>query len=56
MRYAFKVFALLSLLVLGLKAQTWAGLSTYGGTNYDQMWAIDFMGGTTPVLGMFTIS
>lgn len=57
MRYAYKVFALICLMVFGLKAQTWAGLTTFGGANYDQMWAIDFMGSsTTPVLGMFTIS
>lgn len=56
MRYVSKVLALLVLAFGVVRGQTWAGLSTFGGTNYDQMWAIDFRGASDPVLGMFTIS
>lgn len=32
-------------------------MSTFGGTNYDQMWSIDFRGTSNiAVLGLFTIS
>jgi hypothetical protein len=56
MRYVFS-FLVLGVAVSVLRAQTWAGLSTFGGTNYDIMWAIDFRGtSTTPVLGLFTLS
>lgn len=56
MRYVFS-FLVLGVAASVLRAQTWAGLSTFGGTNYDQMWAIDFRGtSTTPVLGLFSIS
>ena len=55
MRYVIKV--LLFALALPVWGQTWAGLSTFGGTNYDQMWAIDFRGTSNiSVLGLFTIS
>ncbi len=56
MRYVFKTFGIL-LIASILRAQTWAGLSTYGGTNYDVMWAIDFRGTSNiAALGLFTIS
>ncbi len=56
MKYVSKVLTLLVLVFGTVKAQTWAGLSTFGGADYDQMWAIDFRGGSNPVLGLFTIS
>jgi hypothetical protein len=55
MRYVIKVLPFV--LALPVWGQTWAGLSTFGGTNYDQMWAIDFRGTSNiAVLGLFTIS
>jgi len=55
MRYVIKVLPFV--LALPVWGQTWAGLSTFGGTNYDIMWSIDFRGTSTiSVLGLFTIS
>ncbi len=58
MRYFISGLLIASLMgVSTLEAQiTWAGLSTYGGSNYDQMWGIDFRGDSVPVLLLFTIS
>ncbi len=58
MRYFISGLLIASLMgVSTLEAQiTWAGLSTYGGSSYDQMWGIDFRGDSVPVLLLFTIS
>lgn len=55
MRYVIKVLPFI--VALPVWGQTWAGLSTFGGTNYDVMMAIDFRGTTNiAVLGLQTIS
>ena len=55
MRYVIKVLPLV--LALPVWGQTWAGLSTFGGTNYDMMWSIDFRGTSSiAVLGLFIIN
>jgi hypothetical protein len=55
MRYVIKVLPFI--VALPVWGQTWAGLSTFGGTNYDIMMAIDFRGTSNiAVLGLFTIS
>ncbi|NPA79852.1 MAG: T9SS type A sorting domain-containing protein [Thermotogae bacterium] len=55
MRYSISALGLM-VAASTLGAQTWAGLATYGGPDYDQMWGLDFRGDTLPVLLMFTIS
>ena len=55
MRYVIKVLPFV--LALPVWGQTWARLSTFGGTNYDVMWSIDFRGNSNiAVLGLFTLS
>ncbi len=57
MRYYISALLLLSVGTGVLNAQiTWAGLSTYGGSSFDQMWGLDFRGDSLPVLLLFTIS